>query len=244
MDHIPCCQAFALSSCYSETIKKWTVGRPGNKATDDEHISIQFPASQPHSINGILQYTPCPHLSIHGAAISIPLSACLQGKKWISIHDFNYVLVLNCVSIFVNFKIDHRLAWPERIKILSGSACGLAYLHSSIPPFIHHDVKSWVFSSYLHCKEQLYLNKQYMTHFNFSRQNILLDAALTPKVADFGFVTPMPVNVGGTAIVTAAGAMTLAGSRGYLAPEFTEGRHGIKSDVYSYGVVSFTYIQI
>ena len=78
-----------------------------------------------------------------------------------------------------------------------------------------------------------------MTHFNFSRQNILLDAALTPKVADFGFVTPMPVNVGGTAIVTAAGAMTLAGSRGYLAPEFTEGRHGIKSDVYSYGVVSF-----
>ena len=83
-----------------------------------------------------------------------------------------------------------------------------------------------------------------MTHFNFSRQNILLDAALTPKVADFGFVTPMPVNVGGTAIVTAAGAMTLAGSRGYLAPEFTEGRHGIKSDIYSYGVVSFTYIQI
>ena len=78
-----------------------------------------------------------------------------------------------------------------------------------------------------------------MTHFNFSRQNILLDAALTSKVADFGFVTPMPVNVGGTAIVTAAGAMTLAGSRGYLAPEFTEGRHGIKSDVYSYGVVSF-----
>ena len=83
-----------------------------------------------------------------------------------------------------------------------------------------------------------------MTLDNFSRHNILLDATLTPKVADFGFVTPMPVNVGNTAIVTAAGAMTLAGSRGYTAPEFTEGRHGIRSDVYSYGVVSFSYIQV
>ena len=83
-----------------------------------------------------------------------------------------------------------------------------------------------------------------MTLGNFSRHNILLDATLTPKVADFGFVTPMPVNVGNTAIVTAAGAMTLAGSRGYTAPEFTEGRHGIRSDVYSYGVVSFSYIQV
>ena len=32
-----------------------------------------------------------------------------------------------------------------------------------------------------------------MTLFNFSRHNILLDATLTPKVADIGFVTPMPV---------------------------------------------------
>ena len=62
-----------------------------------------------------------------------------------------------------------------------------------------------------------------MTHFNFSRHNILLDATLTPKVADFGFVTPMLVNVGGTAILTAAEAMTPAGSRGYIVPEFTEG---------------------
>ena len=54
----------------------------------------------------------------------------------------------------------------------------------------------------------------------------------------------MLVNVGSTAIVTAAGAMTLADSRDYTAPEFTEGRHGIRSDVYSYGVVSFSYIQI
>ena len=74
----------------------------------------------------------------------------------------------------------------------------------------------------------------------FSRHNILLDAVLTLKVADFEFVTPMLVNVGSMAIVTAAGAMTLGGSRGYMAPEFAEGRHGIRSDVYSYGVVCFS----
>lgn len=32
----------------------------------------------------------------------------------------------------------------------------------------------------------------------------------------------------------------LTGSHGYMAPEFTDGRHGIKSDVYSYGLVSFS----
>ena len=76
---------------------------------------------------------------------------------------------------------------------------------------------------------------------HFSSHNILLDETLTPRIADVGFVTPMPLNVGCTAIVTVAGAMTLAGSRGYLAPEFTDGKHGIKSDVYSYGVVSYSY---
>ena len=76
---------------------------------------------------------------------------------------------------------------------------------------------------------------------HFSSHNILLDATLTLRIADFGFVIPMPLNVGCTAIVTAAGAMMLAGSRGYLAPEFNDGKHGIKSDVYSYGVVSYSY---
>ena len=81
----------------------------------------------------------------------------------------------------------------------------------------------------------------YHTLYVFSllcSQNILLDAALTAKVADFGFVIPaLPQQVGETCMVTAAGAMALAGTCGYLAPEFSDGRHSTKSDVYSYGVV-------
>ena len=60
---------------------------------------------------------------------------------------------------------------------------------------------------------------------------------LNAVIADFGFVTPLPTTVGSTSLVTAAGALTLAWSRGYLAPEITDGKHGVASDVYSYGVV-------
>ena len=69
------------------------------------------------------------------------------------------------------------------------------------------------------------------------RQNILLDSMLNAVIADFGFVTPLPTTVGSTSLVTAAGALTLAWSRGYLAPEITDGKHGVFSDVYSYRVV-------
>lgn len=61
---------------------------------------------------------------------------------------------------------------------------------------------------------------------------------MTAKVADFGFVTPAPLNVGSTAVVTAVGTVKLAGTRGYTAPEYIDGRRGPLSDVYSYGVVS------
>ena len=61
---------------------------------------------------------------------------------------------------------------------------------------------------------------------------------MTAKVADFGFVTATPAKIG---LVTAAGAVALAGTRGYTAPEFNDGKRGPLSDVYSYGVVSVTH---
>ena len=68
------------------------------------------------------------------------------------------------------------------------------------------------------------------------RQNVLIDESFTAKVADFGFVIPLPTNVGSTAVVTAIGAIGLAGTRGYTAPEYADGP---KTDVYMYGVVTF-----
>ena len=61
-------------------------------------------------------------------------------------------------------------------------------------------------------------------------------------MADFGFVLALPETVGSTTIVTAAGVLSLAWSRGYIAPEVTDGKHSPASDVYSYGVVRKLFI--
>ena len=70
----------------------------------------------------------------------------------------------------------------------------------------------------------------------------MLDESLHPRVADFGFATPLPSNIGSTKLLTVCGAVSLAGTRGYVAPEFNDGRRGVKTDVYMYGIVSTLYI--
>ena len=73
---------------------------------------------------------------------------------------------------------------------------------------------------------------------------MLLVEGMRAEVADFEFVSALPETVGSTTVVTAAGALCLTWSRGYIAPEVTDGKHGAASDVYSYGVVSLLYIII
>ncbi|KAL8217577.1 hypothetical protein R6Q57_020950 [Mikania cordata] len=55
---------------------------------------------------------------------------------------------------------DETLSWNARLKVICGSACGLAYLHHDCNPrIVHRDVKS---------------------------SNILLDENFEPRVSDFG----------------------------------------------------------
>lgn len=68
------------------------------------------------------------------------------------------------------------------------------------------------------------------------RSNILLDGNLSAKVADFGFCIQMPERKGNKTLVTAVHA--LPGTDGYRPPEYGDGKYGVFSDVYSYGVVS------
>ncbi|KAK2999914.1 hypothetical protein RJ639_021624, partial [Escallonia herrerae] len=96
------------------------------------------------------------------------------------------------------------LDWVSRYNIALGVAQGLAYLHHDChPPVIHRDVKS---------------------------NNILLDANLQARIADFGLARTMLKKNETVSMV--------AGSYGYIAPEYGYTLHvDEKSDTYSYGVV-------
>ncbi|KAK7245314.1 hypothetical protein RIF29_40153 [Crotalaria pallida] len=94
--------------------------------------------------------------------------------------------------------------WVSRYNIALGVAQGLAYLHHDCnPQVIHRDIKS---------------------------NNILLDANLEARIADFGLAKMM--------IRKNETVSMVAGSYGYIAPEYGYSmKVDEKIDVYSYGVV-------
>ncbi|KAL6610528.1 hypothetical protein ACP70R_040497 [Stipagrostis hirtigluma subsp. patula] len=84
------------------------------------------------------------------------------------------------------------LTWRQRLRIAMESAQGLEYLHKACsPPFVHRDVKT---------------------------ANILLNANLEAKIADFGLLKAFRRD-GDTHVSTAR----LVGTHGYLAPEVRGG---------------------
>ncbi|CAL4897444.1 unnamed protein product [Urochloa decumbens] len=103
------------------------------------------------------------------------------------------------------------LDWPTRHRVAMGVAQGLAYLHHDLMfPIVHRDIKS---------------------------SNILLDADFEPKVADFGIAKVLQARHGG-ADSRDASTTTIAGTYGYLAPEYAySSKATTKCDVYSFGVV-------
>ena len=71
------------------------------------------------------------------------------------------------VSVLCTAKANGKMNFGMRLKIALGSAKGILYLHTEAnPPVFHRDIKS---------------------------TNILLDANLTAKVADFGLSRLAPV---------------------------------------------------
>ncbi|XP_074565580.1 G-type lectin S-receptor-like serine/threonine-protein kinase At2g19130 [Curcuma longa] len=102
------------------------------------------------------------------------------------------------------------LDWKTRYGIAIGIARGLAYLHEQ-------------------CRDNI-------IHCDIKPENILLNDALVPKVADFGLAKLFGRNF--SKVLT-----TIRGSRGYIAPEWISGMPiTTKVDVYSYGMMLFEII--
>ncbi|KAK9068199.1 hypothetical protein SSX86_012310 [Deinandra increscens subsp. villosa] len=95
-----------------------------------------------------------------------------------------------------------RLSWRRRLRIAVDIANGLQYIHEhTIPRVVHKDVKS---------------------------SNILLDAQMRAKIANFGLAK------------SGCNAITrhIVGTQGYVAPEYlSDGVVSTKMDVFSFGVV-------
>ncbi|GKB72775.1 putative receptor-like protein kinase [Tanacetum coccineum] len=103
------------------------------------------------------------------------------------------------------------LTWINRLKICSGAARGLAYLHDpddTQQRVLHRDIKSG---------------------------NILLDESWNAKISDFGLSKIGPANQENTFVIS-----SVVGTLGYCDPQYmATGLVTKATDVYSFGVVLF-----
>ncbi|RCV23557.1 hypothetical protein SETIT_5G015900v2 [Setaria italica] len=130
------------------------------------------------------------------------LGFCAEDSRRFLVYEY---MANGSLSNHLFSKRSSKLSWELRYSIALGIAGGLAYLHEG-------------------CRDCI-------VHCDMKPDNILLDAELCPKIADFGMAKLLCRDF-------SRALTTMRGTIGYLAPEWISGlpiTH--KADVYSYGMV-------